>query len=267
MLLYGHFVEAAAFRGTVSASGRYSTTNGNMEQSCKWWYGARWQNRFFGEAGWNDGKSGVPYGYDGTPASLYRPIRSGGIGSRTITGTATVSGSMAGGKAIVAALTAGATVTVDASVIASIIATLSGSSALSASASAQLALAANLTASGNLSGALGALANVAAELEGDGAATATMRATGTLAATLTVAEQQDFPTASEVAAEVMDESIESGMTLRQALRIIAAATAGKVSGAETTTITFRSAHADDADRIIATVDEDGNRTNIVLDMD
>ena len=47
----------------------------------------------------------------------------------------------------------------------------------------------------------------------------------------------------------------------------AAALGGKVSGAETTTITFRNASADDTDRIVATVDVDGNRTAVTLDLD
>ncbi len=58
--------------------------------------------------------------------------------------------------------------------------------------------------------------------------------------------------------------IETGLTGRQALRGIAAATLGKVSGAGTSTITFRNAVADTADRIVATVDASGNRTALTL---
>jgi hypothetical protein len=64
-----------------------------------------------------------------------------------------------------------------------------------------------------------------------------------------------------------EEDIETGLTLRQALRLIAAATGGKVSGGGTTTITFASAVADDVSRITATVDNDGNRTAISYDLD
>jgi hypothetical protein len=64
-----------------------------------------------------------------------------------------------------------------------------------------------------------------------------------------------------------EEDVETGLTLRQALRLIAAATAGKVSGGGTTTITFASAVADSDDRIIATVDSSGNRTAITYDLD
>lgn len=61
---------------------------------------------------------------------------------------------------------------------------------------------------------------------------------------------------------MMAAAIENGMTLQQALRLVTAATAGKVSGAATSTVTIRSAVADDADRITATVDADGNRSAI-----
>ncbi len=79
----------------------------------------------------------------------------------------------------------------------------------------------------------------------------------------------DALSTANVAAAILDatDGVETGLTLRQALRVIAAATAGKVSGAETTTITFRNALVDDTDRIVATVDVDGNRTAVTLDTD
>jgi hypothetical protein len=58
--------------------------------------------------------------------------------------------------------------------------------------------------------------------------------------------------------------VETGVTLRQALRIILAAEAGKLSGAATTTIVIRNP-GDTKDRITATVDADGNRSAVVLD--
>lgn len=59
------------------------------------------------------------------------------------------------------------------------------------------------------------------------------------------------------------EVIESGYTAAEILRLIAAATAGKMSGADTPTVTFRDL-ADSKDRIVADVDASG-RTNITLD--
>ena len=90
---------------------------------------------------------------------------------------------------------------------------------------------------------------------------ATPSATGD-AMTLTSGERDS------VADALLDRSnaVETGWTLRKVLRIIAAALAGKVSGAGTTEPVFRNL-ADTKDRITATVDEDGNRSDITLDGD
>ena len=64
----------------------------------------------------------------------------------------------------------------------------------------------------------------------------------------------------------LTDAIETGLTVRQALRIIAAAVAGKLSGAAGTTITIRNAVADGKDRIVATVDINGNRSAITYDL-
>lgn len=73
---------------------------------------------------------------------------------------------------------------------------------------------------------------------------------------------------NEIADATLDRTnaIETGLTLRQALRIISTSVAGELSGAGTTTITIRNAIADDKNRIIATVDSLGNRQSIVYDL-
>lgn len=58
--------------------------------------------------------------------------------------------------------------------------------------------------------------------------------------------------------------IETSITLRQAIRLILAASAGKLSGAATTTIVIRNV-GDSKDRITATVDADGNRNAVTVD--
>jgi hypothetical protein len=62
------------------------------------------------------------------------------------------------------------------------------------------------------------------------------------------------------------EDIETGLTFREALRLIAAATAGTLSGGGSSTVTIKSAVDDTKDRITATVDSQGNRTAIVYDL-
>ena len=52
---------------------------------------------------------------------------------------------------------------------------------------------------------------------------------------------------------------------RQALRVLFAASGGKLSGAATTTIKIRN-YGDSADRITATVDADGNRSAVTFDL-
>jgi hypothetical protein len=76
-----------------------------------------------------------------------------------------------------------------------------------------------------------------------------------------------LPTAAENATELLDQAagVETGLTVRQALRVIFAAMAGKLSGAATTTVAIRNL-ADTLDRISATVDADGNRSAVTLDL-
>lgn len=67
-------------------------------------------------------------------------------------------------------------------------------------------------------------------------------------------------------ADILAGVIETGLTLKNALRVIAASAAGKLSGAATSQVKVRSAVADDKDRITADVDSNGNRTNITYDL-
>lgn len=63
---------------------------------------------------------------------------------------------------------------------------------------------------------------------------------------------------------ILDDTIgDSTLTVRQALRVLVAGMAGKLSGAASTTITIRNI-ADSANVIVATVDADGNRSAVVV---
>ena len=68
------------------------------------------------------------------------------------------------------------------------------------------------------------------------------------------------------AAEIWDltDGIEATMTPREALRLIVAASAGKLSGADGTQVSIRDVN-DSKDRIVATVDEHGNRIAVTTD--
>ena len=73
--------------------------------------------------------------------------------------------------------------------------------------------------------------------------------------------------AQEIATALLDltNGVETSTTVRQALRLILSALAGKLSGAATATIKIRDIN-DTKDRITATVDADGNRTAVVRDV-
>jgi hypothetical protein len=76
----------------------------------------------------------------------------------------------------------------------------------------------------------------------------------------------DIPTANQNADALLDRSagVETGLTVRQAFRLFAAALLGKAAGMNTTTATFRDT-GDLKNRITATVDVNGNRTAVNLD--
>lgn len=74
------------------------------------------------------------------------------------------------------------------------------------------------------------------------------------------------PTANQNANALLDltAGVESGLTFRQALRLLAAVAFGKASGLAGTTATFRDT-GDTKDRVVATVDANGNRTAVTTD--
>ena len=83
-------------------------------------------------------------------------------------------------------------------------------------------------------------------------------------ATRTLTSSLD-PSAATIVSTLSATLIETGLTFKNAMRAIAASAAGKLSGAATAQVTIRNAVADDKDRIVADVDADGNRTNVVYD--
>jgi hypothetical protein len=144
----------------------------------------------------------------------------------------------------------------------------------------------SISGTGDLSSAIKAIANVVADLTGSGviigeaSAKAFMSSditvTGDLLSTANVADAiwgalaenyVDVETMGGIL-QILDQAdgVETDLTIRQALRLISAALAGKISGAPGTTITIRDT-TDSKDRIIATVDSNGNRTAITLDKD
>lgn len=70
----------------------------------------------------------------------------------------------------------------------------------------------------------------------------------------------------DVTGAVLESEIEPGISLRRAMRaLLATAALGRSNGGGTDTLRFRDP-ANTKDRIVATVDASGNRTNIVADL-
>lgn len=65
--------------------------------------------------------------------------------------------------------------------------------------------------------------------------------------------------------DILDEMVENTLTLRQALKVFFSVLGGKSNGGGTSTLIFRD-YADTLNRVSATVDENGNRTNITLNV-
>lgn len=75
-----------------------------------------------------------------------------------------------------------------------------------------------------------------------------------------------LPTAAENATQLLDVAagVETGLTVRQALRLMAAVLYGKGSGLSSTSVAYRDI-GDTKNRVQAQVDADGNRSTVTLD--
>jgi hypothetical protein len=166
-------------------------------------------------------------------------------------------------------------------------ATLSGSGDISQAELASLVtLAATLAGDGVISQAdLQAVSNMAATLAGSGTISqaalsasvpmeATLSGTGSIANTTNLTgigrlEAAILPftelSPENLALAVMNSEVETGYNVEAALRLILSGIAGKLSGAPGTTITIRSV-TDGTDRIVATVDSNGNRSSLTYDV-
>lgn len=72
------------------------------------------------------------------------------------------------------------------------------------------------------------------------------------------------PNVDQIAQAVWQRTIEAGLSAEAIQRVLVSMLAGKVSGAGTSTEVFRDL-ADTKSRVTVTVDESGNRSQVVLD--
>jgi len=200
--------------------------------------------------GINSQLAGIPSGHL-APSAWVLPYKPGAMASRnSADGVASLTGAGALGRNVAAAIAGTASLSAIAELIVSATASIAGVASVS----------------GNATGALGALGFVLATIDGATTVSAVPRANGSLAALIEVGATGEL-TAGGIATELLDvQLVETGLTVRETLRLCVAALAGKVSGAAGTTITFRNAVADNKDRIVATVDSNGNRSAITIDV-
>jgi hypothetical protein len=201
-----------------------------------------------------------------TGNALQLAQKSGGIASRSeAIGVATLAASGAMGVNGEVTITGEALLEAVGQLVVSAVATISGSSTVSANILAALAASTNISGSSSLSASIDALAWAVAALQGEATTEFTPSATGALAANIEVAATADL-TAGAVADEILDaQMVETGLSVRETLRLCAAALAGKVS-ISGSTVTIRNAVADSEDRIIATTTTDGERTSVTYDL-
>jgi hypothetical protein len=184
---------------------------------------------------------------------------------REAEGVASVTAPIEGGKNGVGTANGAATATATLQLVVSGQGTSNGVATVSGNVYAALAGAGTTSGSATATATIKALAWATGASNGVATTSLVRYATGQLVGSIAPSVTLE---ASAFSTYLLDEEdVESGMTLRQALRLVAAASAGKISGASGTTVVIRNAVADSKDRVTATVDSSGNRTAITYDLD
>lgn len=211
-------------------------------------------------------RQSFPVGY-GFGTALIIPLKYGAPGAlTTVYGEGNVTGSLLTVKTMADTMTGVGTInSATLQVLAKSIAALVGSGVIS---NAQLRtvsrLLASLSGTGTISANLSAAIKINAALSASASMSPNLKGKGSLSADLLPFTELS---PENLSLEILDQQlVESGLSVREALRLISAALAGKVSGAGTATVTIRNAVADSKDRIVATVDVNGNRTAITTDV-
>lgn len=200
------------------------------------------------------------------PVAWMMPQKPGGLSTRnSITGSGSLAAAILAVKLAQADLTGNGELAAIGGLIVQLIADLEGDGTISsADVKAFLAAVASIGGSGGVTDAdLEGLGALISAITGSGtAAGSTITATGQLDADLTVTGT-GLSTAN-VGQAVWAEIIESGYSAEQIMRILAAVLAGQVSGAGSGVETFKGIDGT-TNRVVSTVDNDGNRTSVVLD--
>lgn len=212
-----------------------------------------------------DQKTGIPSGTK-IPGSILMPVKDGGMSSFTLMkAEGNLTAQAEAGLNLEASLSASGDLQANLGLILNLLANLSASGNLTTAQLGAVAdMTANLTASGTFTTAqLGAIIDLSAELSASGSLNGFCTSLANMVANIGGAE----PLSPQgLATALLDNSdIESGYSMREILKLLSAAMAGKLSGAPGTTITIKNVN-DNKNRIVATVDANGNRTSVIYDV-
>lgn len=208
--------------------------------------------------------AGYPNGYEAGGAWCL-PRKGGGLASHNqMFGNGDLSAALQTARNLDAALSGSGDISsASLALIVSFLATLAGAGSLSGDITGSVKLEATISGSGDLSADLSAIINLTAQLTGSGTLDGS-NLTGLAHMAASILSYGEL-TPEGLRDAVWNALLESGLTAQDLVRLAAAGAAGKLSGASGTTVTVRDA-SDAHDIIVATVDGDGNRTAITLDL-
>jgi hypothetical protein len=187
---------------------------------------------------------------------------SGGMSSRMDTSATLGNADLAMGLAAAADLNGSGDVTSGLSLIVSMIAAITASGSLTADMLGVLALNADLAASGDMTAAMTGLSILLAEVTGS--STTVGNVTGPMSMEADINVTGATLTTANVAASVWGAIAEGTLSYADLQKILLAIAAGKSAGFPTAPV-FRDT-TDSVDRVTATLDGDGNRITVTIDL-
>lgn len=205
----------------------------------------------------------IPNGHT-HPSAWMLPNKAGNISTYGfVSGEGEVSASILAVKLAESSLTGSGDLTAVGGLIVQLIAAILGVGEISdADMKAFLQATADLSGSGGADGTITAFAELIAEIEGIGGVDAILTALGELSADIVVTGTG--LTTGNVGQAVWQEILEAGYSAEDIMRIMASVLAGTVSGAETSTVTFKGIDGATS-RVISDTDANGNRLSVTLD--
>ena len=205
--------------------------------------------------------SSIPDGVSGAGAWTLAQV-SGGMSSRIDTGATFSDANLAMGLAAAADLTGEGDVSASLGLIVSMIAAITASGSLTADMLGVLTLNAGLAASGDLTAAMTGLSILLADIQGT--STTVGDVTGPMSMEADINVTGGTLTTANVASAVWGAIAEGTLSYADLQKILLAVAAGKSVGFPTSPV-FRDT-TDSVDRVSATLDGDGNRITVTIDL-